>query len=144
MEPTPTPSRGASFKWSDEEREEVRKMIQSGLSASKISARIGISRCAVIAGLLLCLFALPARAQFADVASAGGPVAIRAPWRFHTGDDLQWAARNFDDSQWPLIGADQGWSSQGYAGYTGVAGIASISKCQRSTVRWPCTSREST
>jgi hypothetical protein len=62
-----------------------------------------------------------ARAQFADASSAGGPVTITAPWRFHTGDDIQWASPSFDDSQWPLLRFDKPWAEQGYKGYYGYA-----------------------
>ena len=64
---------------------------------------------------------LPAQAQFADAAGAGGPVAVRAPWHFHTGDDPQWAAPDFDDSQWPLLQTGESWSDQGYPDYSGYA-----------------------
>lgn len=45
----------------------------------------------------------------------------RVLWRFHTGDNLNWANPAFDDSQWPLIKADRGWAEQGYTGYHGYA-----------------------
>jgi hypothetical protein len=48
-------------------------------------------------------------------------VEIHDLWRFHTGDDSRWSDPNFDDSQWPLIGSDQPWDTQGYPGYRGFA-----------------------
>ena len=42
-------------------------------------------------------------------------------WRFHTGDNPQWASPNFDDSQWPLLRSDKDWGQQGYKGYSGYA-----------------------
>jgi hypothetical protein len=42
-------------------------------------------------------------------------------WRFHPGDDPQWADPNFDDSSWPLIRSDKSWSDQGYKGMSGTA-----------------------
>lgn len=60
-------------------------------------------------------------AQFADVAQAGGPVAINSAWRFHTGDDPQWAGPGFDDSHWSLLRLDKAWAEQGYKGYSGFA-----------------------
>ncbi len=69
--------------------------------------------------VLLC--ATTAFGQFADVSSAGGPVAIAAQWHFHTGDDPAWASPDFDDSQWPLLRIDKPWSEQGYKGYSGLA-----------------------
>ncbi len=42
-------------------------------------------------------------------------------WRFHPGDDPQWASPSFDDSGWPLLKADAPWSGQGYKGLDGFA-----------------------
>jgi hypothetical protein len=42
-------------------------------------------------------------------------------WRFHTGDDPQWADPKFDDSQWKLLRSDESWTTQGYPGYGGFA-----------------------
>jgi Stage II sporulation protein E (SpoIIE) len=70
---------------------------------------------------LIPLFVSAAFGQSADVSSAGGPATINASWRFHTGDDFQWASPGFDDSQWPLIRLDQTWAQQGYKGYYGYA-----------------------
>ena len=40
-------------------------------------------------------------------------------WRFHPGDDGRWADPAFDDSSWPLLRSDRGWSSQGYPAMSG-------------------------
>ena len=64
---------------------------------------------------------IPLHAQSFDASSAGGPLTITAPWRFHTGDDPQWASPAFDDSQWPLLRMDRSWNVQGYGGYSGYA-----------------------
>ena len=71
--------------------------------------------------LVMAAFVLPVRAQMFDASSAGGPVTITAPWRFHPGDDRQWAQPGFDDSQWPLLRIDQVWGKQGYRGLSGYA-----------------------
>jgi len=63
----------------------------------------------------------PIQAQFANASSVGGPVTIAAPWRFHTGDDPQWAMPDFDDTQWPLLQTDKSWTDQGYPDYSGYA-----------------------
>ena len=58
-------------------------------------------------------------------------------WKFHTGDDLTWAQKDFDDSAWPTLdltppegtadatlgtsGYIPGWTSAGYPKYTGFA-----------------------
>jgi hypothetical protein len=62
---------------------------------------------------------------------------LTGPWRFHAGDDLRWAAPDFDASQWetadltPAPGAHDsdvgitdyvpGWQARGHPGYTGYA-----------------------
>jgi sigma-B regulation protein RsbU (phosphoserine phosphatase) len=48
-------------------------------------------------------------------------VSLDGEWRFHPGDDLQWADSGFDDSAWPLLRSDQPWSIQGYSGLSGFA-----------------------
>lgn len=68
--------------------------------------------------LLFCVVA-PVRAQFADVSGAGGPVVINALWRYHVGDDPQWALPGFDDSHWSLMRTNKSWADQGYKGYHG-------------------------
>ena len=42
-------------------------------------------------------------------------------WRFHPGDDPEWANPTFDDSRWPLISSTEGWSEQGYKNMSGLA-----------------------
>jgi len=61
-----------------------------------------------------------ANAQVADLSHRTiGTAIIQAPWRFHTGDDPQWASPNFDDSQWPVLRVDLSRSEQGYRNYAG-------------------------
>ena len=64
-------------------------------------------------------------------------VALNGPWKFSTGDDLGWAAPNFDDSRWETVdltpapgahdgdvglpGYVSGWSLRGHPGYIGYA-----------------------
>jgi hypothetical protein len=74
--------------------------------------------------LVLLLFAslLPLRAQTFDASHwSQGVATIDAPWRFHIGDDPQWASPGFDDSSWSLLSTSKSWWSQGYRGYTGYA-----------------------
>ena len=40
---------------------------------------------------------------------------------FHPGDDPRWVDPAFDDSKWPLISAEKGWSEQGYKNMSGTA-----------------------
>jgi len=63
--------------------------------------------------------------------------ALDGPWKFHTGDDPNWAAPNFDDSAWEtldltpppgahdsdvgLSGYVPGWQARGHRGYIGYA-----------------------
>jgi hypothetical protein len=62
---------------------------------------------------------------------------LTGPWRFHLGDDMRWAAPDFDDSRWeavdltPAPGAHDsdvgltdyvpGWQARGHAGHAGYA-----------------------
>ncbi len=65
-------------------------------------------------------------------------VPLNGPWKFHTGDDPQWAAVSFDDSGWQDYTIDPehpdptaaqtieshelpGWQRHGHPGYTGYA-----------------------
>ena len=64
-------------------------------------------------------------------------IALYGPWKFHVGDNPQWADPNFDDSQWesvdltptpqatvpgvPIPGFVAGWESRGHPGYAGYA-----------------------
>lgn len=76
------------------------------------------------AALLLSLLSASAcaSAQIVDLATDRVPVAeLTGPWHFHTGDDPAWSSPAFDDSGWPLLRADRGWSGQGYGGYSGTA-----------------------
>jgi hypothetical protein len=79
-------------------------------------------RSARIALLLLCASVLPVRSQIFDASQwSHGVTSIEALWRFHTGDNPQWASPDFDDSSWPLLTSGKDWSQQGYRGYSGYA-----------------------
>lgn len=74
---------------------------------------------------------------FILAAVANWSLPLDGPWKFHTGDDLRWAAAAFDDRGWstqnlaaPASANDgdqgithfaPGWEAQGYNGYTGFA-----------------------
>ena len=100
------------------------------------------------AGWLTCLVTLAALVGLNSVALADPPttatvhlghaaVALNGPWRFSTGDDLRWAAPDFDDSHWETVdltpapgahdsdvglpGYVSGWSLRGHPGYIGYA-----------------------
>jgi hypothetical protein len=61
-------------------------------------------------------------AQTFSLITGREPVAsLDGLWRFHTGDNPQWASPNFDDSQWPLLRSDESWAKQGYKGFSGYA-----------------------
>lgn len=62
------------------------------------------------------------RAQTFSLITGREPItSLDGLWRFHTGDNLQWASPNFDDSRWPLLRSDESWAKQGYKGYNGYA-----------------------
>jgi sialate O-acetylesterase len=46
---------------------------------------------------------------------------LRGQWKFMTGDDPDWSAGTFDDSNWPEIFAPGAWEDEGYPGYDGYA-----------------------
>lgn len=50
-----------------------------------------------------------------------GTAALSGPWRFHLGDNADWAAPEFDDSRWQRVSADLPWGMQGHDRYTGYA-----------------------
>jgi len=78
-----------------------------------------VRRVFVLTQLLAVASLLPLHAQFFAVSQLGGPLTISAPWRFHTGDNPDWASPTFDDSQWPLLGMNRSWNVQGFSGYSG-------------------------
>lgn len=84
----------------------------------------------------------PLRAQTAPANAAPilfghSVVALDGPWKFHIGDNPQWAEPNYDDSQWETVNltprpgvADPftrdpryvpGWTTRGHPGYWGYA-----------------------
>ncbi len=46
---------------------------------------------------------------------------LKGPWRFRTGDDAAYRAREFDEAAWETIPVPQRWSEAGHRDYTGVA-----------------------
>lgn len=71
---------------------------------------------------LLCITSGCGRAQSFNLQTGREPVAsLDGLWRFHTGDNPQWANPGFDDSQWPLLRSDRPWTKQGYSNYSGHA-----------------------
>ncbi len=96
-------------------------------------------RAGLILMLLLCAgvsgaHAAPPAGQAATASAAvdSGPVPVTlgessaklvGPWKFHTGDNMDWARADFDDSDWKPIDLSKGvgWTKQGYAGYSGYA-----------------------
>src|SRR5215469_18453462 len=91
------------------------------LTSNQVVQLSFVQRAFVVTLLLTTSPVFPIRAQSFDVSQVGGPIAINALWRFHTGDNPQWASPTFDDSRWSLLRMDRSWSTQGYGGYTGYA-----------------------
>ncbi len=60
-------------------------------------------------------------AQFSFTTGREPIITLDGLWRFHPGDDPQWASSSFDDSAWPLLRSDQPWTSQGYRDLDGFA-----------------------
>ena len=60
-------------------------------------------------------------ASFSFVADREPIINLDGMWRFHPGDDAQWASPSFDDSAWPLLRSDESWTKQGYSSPSGFA-----------------------
>ncbi|HWG22310.1 MAG TPA: SpoIIE family protein phosphatase [Terracidiphilus sp.] len=89
----------------------------------------------VFAGLVL--HAQHAPSNVVPVTLGQSVVALNGPWKFHVGDNPQWADPNYDDSQWetvdltptpqttvpgvPIPGFVSGWEARGHARYAGYA-----------------------
>jgi hypothetical protein len=50
-----------------------------------------------------------------------GAMPLNGPWRFHLGDDPNWADPTLDDSAWPTVEIDRPLSEQGIDSYSGYA-----------------------
>lgn len=77
------------------------------------------------------------RPQTVSILLGNSTVALNGPWRFAVGDDLRWAALDFDDNHWETVdltpppgahdadvglpGYVPGWSLRGHPGYMGYA-----------------------
>ena len=48
-------------------------------------------------------------------------VPLRGPWRFRTGDDSRYAARDYDDDTWETIAVPEVWERAGHPDYDGQA-----------------------
>jgi melibiase-like protein/beta-galactosidase-like protein len=60
--------------------------------------------------------------QVAPALVAGDDVSpLRGPWRFRTGDDARYAARDYDDETWETLPVPQNWERAGHPDYNGVA-----------------------
>ncbi|MFZ0663493.1 MAG: SpoIIE family protein phosphatase [Acidobacteriaceae bacterium] len=73
----------------------------------------------------------------AQVTVGQAVIPLNGPWKFHIGDNPQWASPNFDDSQWETVtltptsksfdpitgwsGYVPGWTAKGHPGYWGYA-----------------------
>src|ERR1044071_3947159 len=94
----------------------------------------------VIATLMALIIVIAARARAARLdrpALRAAATLLEGAWRFHTGDDPQWAAANTDDSGWETIDMTAapgshdddvglpdyvgGWMAHGHPGYHGYA-----------------------
>lgn len=48
-------------------------------------------------------------------------LSLNKRWKFHIGDDPQYALTDFDDSEWTAIRPGRPWERQGFPGYDGTA-----------------------
>lgn len=91
----------------------------------------------LIAGLLSGASAPAQSAPAVTVALGHSLVPLNGPWKFHVGDNPQWASPEFDDSTWETVdltpvagsvdpgqgiqGFVPGWTAKGHPGYSGYA-----------------------
>ncbi len=109
-----------------------------------IMARHWFATCKTLDGLtrsltclaVIVLATLAAHAQ-QRVMLGNSAIELTGPWKFHVGDDMQWAQPGFDDSNWgtmdltppegsksPFDGSPgfvPGWTAKGYPAYSGYA-----------------------
>jgi hypothetical protein len=65
--------------------------------------------------------AVPAREIAPAVVAGDGVFPIAGPWRFRTGDDPGYSARDFDESAWETIAVPANWEDAGHPAYDGFA-----------------------
>ncbi|MGC1871882.1 MAG: SpoIIE family protein phosphatase [Acidobacteriaceae bacterium] len=94
-----------------------------------------ISACFLLT-LFLGSFVSGAHAQ-TQITLGNASTPLNGPWKFRTGDNMEWAQPDFDDSSWatmdltppkgsydPVLGSSgylPGWTARGYKGYSGYA-----------------------
>lgn len=61
------------------------------------------------------------RAPAPALVLGGAVYPIAGPWRFRTGDDPRYAARDFDETAWETITVPSAWERAGHPGYDGIA-----------------------
>jgi diguanylate cyclase (GGDEF)-like protein len=75
---------------------------------------------ALLLVLMLCHASSAVAAEF-YIDSLDQPVEATGIWRFRTGDDMAWAATDYDHGRWDNILVPRDWRRQGYKDYTGMA-----------------------
>ncbi len=55
------------------------------------------------------------------LSSAGQVISLKGSWKFHIGDQSEWASPAFNDENWELIMAPSAWEDEGFNGYDGFA-----------------------
>ncbi|MGB7189173.1 MAG: SpoIIE family protein phosphatase [Acidobacteriaceae bacterium] len=92
---------------------------------------------ALISGASASAQSVPAQANATAITLGHSLVPLYGPWKFHIGDNPQWAIPSFDDSTWETVdltpkagsvdpdqgiqGFVPGWTAQGHPGYSGYA-----------------------
>ncbi len=72
--------------------------------------------------LLILLTVSPLIAQTFNLGNSHQRIlSLNGKWRFHPGDNPQWASPTFNDSAWPLLDSDESWIYQGYPNLSGYA-----------------------
>jgi len=71
--------------------------------------------------ITLCLLFLTVISQRTFSNELHAVVTLSGYWQFSIGDNMAWAAKDFDDRDWDKIAVPATWEDQGYMGYDGYA-----------------------
>lgn len=94
-----------------------------GVGPGSIKTSLTTKSQRIIKALLAVAFVAASAIASADIVvrSLEPPVALSGTWKFHTGDNPEFANPHFDDHEWSNIQVPLPWGRQGYKSYSGVA-----------------------
>lgn len=68
--------------------------------------------------LMLLLFIIPMRIYADEFEKV---VSLEGIWKFSVGDNPEWAAESYDDTDWDIVTVPESWEANGYDDYNGFA-----------------------